>query len=101
MPFPFWEGDSLFLSFFLFSRSHNRTLLSFMTTNRITASFNDLWQLPSLPLLKVLTKLVAWLISEKDAAIQFKHIFRIKSIRTRNMKETFTFYINNNGFSYL
>lgn len=102
MPFPFWEGDSLFLSFF--SRRVRITALSCLLrlqSNRITVSFNDLWQLPSLPLLKVLTKLMAWLISEKDAAIQFKHIFRIKSAGARNMKKMSTFCINSNAFSYL
>lgn len=65
MPFPFWEGDSLFLSFFRIT-----VLLESHLTNLQSKplSFNDLWQLPSLPLSKVLTKPVAWLISEKDAA---------------------------------
>lgn len=65
VPFPFWEGDSLLF----FSCHINHSYLTYYIYNLTYHCFNDLWQLPLLPLLKVSTRPVAWLISERDAVI--------------------------------
>lgn len=96
-----------FFPFFHRSYNHSYTV-RFYDYNLTHHCLNYLWQRPSPPLLKVLTKPVAWLNPEKHAAIQFKHVFPInfgthaEEIRVyTRAKSIDSFYINSDHISYL